>query len=126
MTKFGCVVTSVAYVISRWQGKDFTPGQWLAWLNTHNGFVGDLLKWEKVNEYTKNKLVYTTNKNNKSYTLRNVWVMGANRAMFSHWVVRLAGGYIFDPLTGNVLPESKYPPVWGANRQPVERHYLRK
>lgn len=126
MSRYGCVVTSTAYILSRFYVKDITPGEWLTWLNSHNGFSGDLLLWKKVDEYTKGKLVYTTDKNNKSYTMRNVWVMGANRAMYSHWVVELSGGYMLDPLDGNIKSINAYPPVLDSKKQIVQRYFLRK
>lgn len=126
MTRFGCVVTSTAYIISRWRVKDLTPGDWLTWLNTHIGFSADLLLWKKVDEFSKGKLVYTTDATNRSYTMRNVFVMGTNRALFSHWVVELSGGLMFDPLDGNIKDLSSYSPILDAAKKINRRYFLKK
>lgn len=114
MKSHGCAVTATARIISAVRGYDCSPGDWLTWLQAHNGFApGGLLKWGKVTEYLQSR---------KFPIVKQTWnPLGAK---FVIWHVALGAGHyvnariipktIIDPWDGKVKPESTYRKIGGS------------
>ena len=88
----GCVVTAVAYILSRKLLRDVSPLNFVEWCNKNGGFNKDgLLYWDTVRRFSNGALQRTFNPIHK-YTC--VWT---NFAGINHLVVALR-----NPRTGKV------------------------
>jgi hypothetical protein len=110
MKDFGCVVTCLAYILSRFLGRDITPGDLLTWLNRHNGFTpGGLIYWTKIEEFTNGGLRYTTNPIGRTYTLLNVPF-----GRYSHFINELRAGLCLDSWDAKIKVRSEaFPKLFG-------------
>lgn len=70
----GCLITDLAYLMSRWSGHEITPKDACAWFNITNGFTPDgRFKWDWLKMWSGGGLVYQgTNPLRATYTLQ--WV----------------------------------------------------
>jgi hypothetical protein len=119
MRDIGCAITSLAYMISRFDGIDVTPGALLDYLNVqakhanYSRFLqtdGDVY-WNSVDAFTGGHLLNQWNGDGAHYVLTEVrW------GSFRHWVVNLSGGLCFNPWSGK--PE----PLLQAKWTPTGRH----
>lgn len=104
MADSGCLTEDLAYIASRFFGKDITAGELCDWLNANDGYTDanypqgpGLLKWAKFTEWSKGLLV-RSGRFDKTYTIIGVLI---GRTL--HFVTDLRGGYAKDPLSGDIV-----------------------
>ncbi len=115
MKNFGCAVTATARIVSAVRGFDCTPGDWLTWLQSHQGFApGGRIKWSKVTEYLKSKnypvVTQTWNPFGAKYVIWHV-----NFGPLGHYVNHKAKEkLIIDPWDGMMKKDNVYPRISGT------------
>lgn len=112
----GCFIDCLTYIRSRKENKDYGLREQNKAMGVAGGYnsAGDTL-WDVVKRIMRLSIFKTKPAVGRVFTMRNVWVRGRNNAVFSHWVVELAGGLMFDPLQagGNFVHKLDfYPPVF--------------
>lgn len=112
MKEIGCALTSLAYIISRHDKKDITPGTFLDWIaqKAKDAKYKDYMTsdgrvyWNAVDKFTAGTLV-SCGSAEKKYTLVEVY-WGPLR----HWMVELKNGLVMNPYGYKVEPLKQ--PKW--------------
>jgi len=112
----GCTVTALTSLLFV-AGYDLTPPQVAEKLRNVNGFIGDLLIWNKVERlFPKVKFIFRYYKYDNTEVKKLIdkgtpvmveVLLGGSR----HWVLFLGDKMMADPWTGKVVPTSKYQPI---------------
>lgn len=125
----GCFIDCARYGASRLYNKFIPIAETNRAMGAINGYTkdGDAY-WSAIKKVLKIVVSSTKPSGRPVVTMRNVWVRGRNNAMFSHWIVELSGGLMFDPLRagGNFVHKLDfYPPVL-SRPGVINRRYLSK
>jgi len=124
---YGCFASCVTYCWSRKENKNHEIPDFVDEAGKRDGFNSEgLLSWQTVKEITGLTVTKDRPWFGRVFTMRNVLVAGKDR-VFSHWVVELSGGLMYDPLRKGgsfVHAIDFYPPVRDSKNQ-IIRRYLR-
>lgn len=130
----GCFSSDICYILSRKLGKDIGIPETVDKLNANNGYNGSgQLKYEAVKKLFGLTISRSKPWFSRVFIMRNVWVEGRYVApdghvvkhSYSHWVVELAGGLMYDSLRsgGNFVHElGFYRPVMVGSQ--INRRYV--
>lgn len=121
----GCFISCITYLWSRKENRNHEIPDAVRWMDNVNGFTEDgLLLWDRI--YWITGLVISSKKSLfTKYTMRQVLVPDKNRRLFTHWVVELRGGLMYDPLRtgGNFVHDINFfQPVRDSKNNIVKRY----
>lgn len=118
----GCFISCLTYIRSRKENKDYGIPEQVKEMSAHRGFDHNgVTQWDVVRKVMHLTISRIKPRSGRIYIMRNVLVHGANNQLFTHWVVELSGGQMYDPLFAGgqfVRPINFYPPV-GNNKRYV-------